>query len=77
LKRQHHSREQPREEHDAQRLHSNLVHLLHQILRVERPREDEAQRFPGEREVLLDGQDLPFRRFVDPSEEVGQACGVM
>ena len=47
LQREHHAGEEPGEQHDAERLHADLVHLLDEVLRVERPREDEAQRLAG------------------------------
>ena len=38
LERQHHAGEEAGEQHDAERLDADLVHLLDEVLRVERPR---------------------------------------
>ena len=69
LKGEHHTGEKTGEQNDAERLHPDLVHLLDQILGVEGTGENEAERLPGEREVLLDGQDLRLRGLVESRDE--------
>jgi hypothetical protein len=58
LQGQHHAGEEAGEQHDPERLDPDLVHLLHEVLRVERAHEREAQRLAGQAEVLLDGAEL-------------------
>ena len=61
----------PGEQHDAERLDADRVHLLDDVLRVERAGEDEANRLAGEAEVLLDRQDLRiFARVVEACREM-------
>ena len=57
LQCQHHSRKESGEQHDTERLDADRVHLLNQIRAIERAGENETDRFPGEGEILLDGQD--------------------
>ena len=64
LQREHHAGEEAGEQDDAERLDADLVHLLDDVTDVERTREDEAERLPGEGEIFLDRQDL---RILAPS----------
>jgi len=50
-------------------LHSDRVHLLHEIAAVERAGEDETQSIPCEDEVILEGMDLSFRSVVESVEK--------
>ena len=57
LECEHHSGEKTGEEDDAEGSHSDHVHLLKEVGRVEGLDEDEAKRLSGQREELLQGLD--------------------
>ena len=79
LQGEHHAGEEAGQQHDAERLHPDLVHLLDEILRVERAHEGEAQRLAGQGEVFLDGAQLLLRRVGEALGRVranGRLCGV-
>jgi hypothetical protein len=75
LQCEHHAGEQAGEQHDPERPDADLVHLLHDVMEVERSREDESQRLASQNEVLLQRQDLAFRRVIDPGEYCRQNEG--
>jgi hypothetical protein len=75
LQGQDHAGEEPGEQYDPERLDPDLIHLLDEVLRVERTHEREAQRLTGQAEVLLDGSELVLGGVGESRGQCGQNGG--